>query len=129
MQSQQDLEQQVEDVLERFSDMVSRKDLAIVDEFSPNSILVGSEPGEIARGRTEIESFFKEFFSQPVQVRWRWGAMHVAAARDIVWFFVEGMAFAQGPDVEQQAPYRLAGVLRRQDERWLWQQFHGAEPR
>jgi ketosteroid isomerase-like protein len=129
MHSRQDYHPLVKEFVERFSDLVSHKDLAIVDEFSPNAILVGSEPGEIARGRIEIESFFKAFFAQPVRVRWRWHTMNVEAARDVVWFFVEGIAFAQGRGIKQQVPYRVAGVLRRRNQRWLWQQFHGAEPR
>jgi ketosteroid isomerase-like protein len=130
MVPKQDIHRQVEQVLARFSDLVSRRDLEVVDEFTDDAVLVGSEPGEIASGAIEVLAFFQAFFAQAVRVHWRWDVVRAACVRDVAWFFAEGEACADGPAGERaRAAYRLSGVLRWNGQRWLWQQFHGAEPR
>ena len=46
--------------LQRLGMLVKGRDMTVVGEFTPDGMLMGSEPGEIARGRTELTAFFEK---------------------------------------------------------------------
>ncbi|MBU6437818.1 MAG: nuclear transport factor 2 family protein [Betaproteobacteria bacterium] len=107
---------------------MSQRDRAIVSTFASDALLVGSEAGEVARGTQQLTTFFERIFSRSVRFSWQWRRLEVASAGDMAWFFAEGEVIMSAEASTSRAPYRLSGVLQRQGGRWLWQQFHGAEP-
>jgi hypothetical protein len=148
MQSGMDVRSQVHEVLERFNHLVSTRDPQVLAEFAPGDevLLVGSDAGEVAAGRGEIEAFFTRVFARPVTFSWQWDRLEAwhpgalspsgdkssggdrAQACDVVWFFAEGWVILSTAEQQRRTPYRVSGVIERHGERWLWRQYHGSEP-
>ncbi|MEJ2555862.1 MAG: nuclear transport factor 2 family protein [Anaerolineae bacterium] len=118
------------EVLERFDDLVSTQNLQVLAEFAPGDevLLVGSDAGEVATGRQELEAFFARIFARDTTFSWEWDRIDVSHAGDLAWFFAEGRVVLSTAKEQRRAPYRITGVLERHGERWLWRQYHGSEP-
>jgi ketosteroid isomerase-like protein len=110
MQSDADVQSQVRQVLERFNHFVSTKNMQVLAEFAPGDavLLIGSEAGEVASGRAELQAFFARIFAREATFSWEWDRIDASRAGDVA--------------------YRISGVLERHGERWLWRQYHGSEP-
>jgi ketosteroid isomerase-like protein len=122
------LHTEIEATLARFSDLVSRRDMAVLSEFADGAILVGSDDGEVAEGRNQLEALFHRVFSWPITVSWEWRYVRAESSGDIAWFFAEGDVVENRDGARKRKPYRLSGVLRRQKDRWIWLQWNGSEP-
>jgi ketosteroid isomerase-like protein len=130
MRSDAEVRSQVREVLERFDDLVSTQNLQVLAEFAPGDevLLVGSDAGEVATGRQELEAFFARIFARDTTFSWEWDRIDVSHAGDLAWFFAEGRVVLSTAKEQRRAPYRITGVLERHGERWLWRQYHGSEP-
>ena len=58
--------------LDRFEAMVASRDMVVLSEFAdaPDTRLVGSELGEAAAGREEIEKLVRRLFDMPAAIAW-----------------------------------------------------------
>jgi len=130
MQPDEDVRLNVVEMLARFNDLVSTRDLKVLAEFIPGeeALLIGSEAGEVARGRQELGRFFTRIFAREASYSWEWDRIDVSRVDDLAWFFAEGRAILSTAREQRKTPYRVTGILQRQGERWLWRQFHGSEP-
>ena len=122
------VENDVQALLARWNELVGRKDLAIMADFANDAVLVGSSAGEVAEGSAQIRALLQKAFAQPYDVSWHWNDLRASAQGDIAWFFADGEVVLSEDGRERRMPYRLGGVIQRQGERWIWRQFHGAEP-
>lgn len=116
--------------LDRLSALMQARDPLIIEQFTDDdaTLLIGSEPGEIARGRTAIAALFAAIFTSPSAVHWEWDIIEAARQGDIAWFFAEGSAVLVGSEETTWRAYRLSGVLARNGGDWRLAQFHGSEP-
>jgi ketosteroid isomerase-like protein len=116
--------------LDRLSALMRARDPAIIELFGDDdsTLLVGSEPGEIAHGRPAITALFAAIFASPSAVHWEWDIIEAARQGDIGWFFAEGSAVLVGPEETVWRAYRLSGVLVQHHGDWRLAQFHGSEP-
>jgi ketosteroid isomerase-like protein len=130
METDSELKTQIYEVIERFSNLVSKKDMGVLDEFAASDevLLVGSDSGEIAHGRQELEAFFKRVYNHDASFSWTWNHINVWHTGDIAWFFADGQVLLTGPNGQRKSPYRTSGVLERDGTRWYWRQYHGSEP-
>jgi ketosteroid isomerase-like protein len=130
MRSDAEVRSQVREVLERFNDLVSTHNLQVLAEFAPGDevLLVGSDAGEVATGRQELEAFFARIFAHDTTFSWEWDRIDVSRAGDLAWFFADGRVVLSTAKEQRRSPYRITGVLERHGERWLWRQYHGSEP-
>jgi ketosteroid isomerase-like protein len=130
MQADAAVDSQVRAVLKRFNDLVFNRDLQVLAEFAPGGevLLIGSEAGEIASDRQELETFFKRVFSRQAAFSWEWERIEISHAGDLAWFFAEGQVILTSAGERRRAPYRVSGILQRHGQRWLWRQYHGSEP-
>jgi ketosteroid isomerase-like protein len=115
--------------LQRLGMLVKGRDIAVVEEFAPDGMLIGSEPGEIARGHHELTAFFTALFAKPVSVIWDWETLDLHASGANAWVFAEGAAVLDNSTGSRRLPYRLSGVLEAVGPGWKWRLFHGSEPR
>ena len=122
------LHAEVQAVLDRFNTLISTKDLAILAEFTDDAVMVGSESGEIAEGKAAISAFLRHAFAKPSTVSWDWHTLRARRVGDLAWFFVDSDVLVTGAGQPERLPYRVSGVLQKQGTRWLWRQYHGAEP-
>lgn len=130
MQSDAQVRSQVGQTLERFNHLVSTRNLQVLAEFVPSDdvLLVGSEAGEIAKGRQALEVFFVRVFARDATFSWEWDRVDVSHSSDLAWFFAEGWVILSTARQQRRSPYRISGVLERRGERWLWRHYHGSEP-
>ena len=130
MPSDAEIKSQVRDVLERFNELVSTKNLQVLEEFAPGNdvLLIGSDAGEVSAGRQALEAFFDRIFARENTFSWEWDRLDVSHDDNLAWFFAEGRVVLTTAQEQRKAPYRISGVLQRQGERWLWRQYHGSEP-
>jgi ketosteroid isomerase-like protein len=130
MYSNEAVRAQIRAALARFNDLVSTKNLQVIAEFAPEdeALLIGSDEGEIATGRQELEAFFERVFKREETFSWEWDRIDIWHAGDLAWFFADGRVVLTTAAEERKSPYRITGVLQRQGERWLWRQYHGSEP-
>lgn len=130
MQSDVEVRTQILEVLERFNELVSTKNLQVLDEFATcnEALLIGSELGEIATGSQELASFFTRIFARDATFSWEWDRIDVSWTDNLAWFFADGRVVLSTVKEQRKSPYRITGVLERQGERWLWRQYHGSEP-
>lgn len=93
----------------------------------PDIALLGSEVGEVVVGPAALRAFFADLYARPYRIMFRLPERTVSAAGNVAWFTGDGTyRLSTGGD---PSVYRLAGVLERRRERWLWQLFTGSEPR
>lgn len=130
MQSDENVKSQVYEVLELFNDLVSTQNQQVLAEFAPDDyvLLIGSEAGEVAAGRREIEAFFARIFARDTTFSWEWDRIDVSHAGDLAWFFAEGRVILSTAKEQRKSPYRISGVLELRGKQWLWRQYHGSEP-
>ena len=119
-------ERGVRKTLMRLNDRLARRDLALVDDFAndPDTLMVGSEAGEVARGRAGVEARLKEIFAQSDTLAFAWREVEVSVHGHVAFLHAEGEAVIGA----ERRPYRLTGVLMLQDGLWRWRLFHGSEP-
>jgi len=130
MKSGKDIRSQVREVLDRFNVLVSTKNPQVLAEFAPGDeiLLIGSDAGEVARGRQEVQAFFDRIFTRELSFSWEWDRLDVSQSGELAWFFAEGHVVLTTAQEQRKAPYRISGVLERHGERWLWRQYNGSEP-
>ena len=119
----------IEDALWRLARMMYERDPAMADEFVTDALLVGSEPGEIARGREAIRALLEPIHARPERVTWQWDSIDIAAQGEVGWLFAEGNFVMEAVAGAVRLPYRLAAVLQLLDGVWRWRLFHGSEPK
>lgn len=114
----------------RLNGLLSRRDLSIVDEFvaAADTLLVGAEPGERARGRAEIEAYYEQLFARPEALSFSWSEVDVSVRGDVAWIHAEGHVIRKTDSGEDRRPFRLAGVLEPHAGDWKWRLFQGCEP-
>lgn len=121
-------------VLGEFNNAVATRNLNKVLDlftFDPDVFLPGSEAGERATGRDELESFFRRIFSRDVAFSWTWKVWIVSAKGPVAWVALDATVHMSGEQGVKSAPYRITAVLERRGgrgARWLLAQYHGSEP-
>jgi ketosteroid isomerase-like protein len=112
------------------SALARREPAGIMQLFTDNASLFGSEDSEFAIGKPALAAFVGAICAQPVTYRWEWRVTAAGSDGDVVWFVAPGAAIVTGDDgtVTRVEPYRLSGVLRSTDAGWRFELFNGSEP-
>jgi len=116
--------------VDRFMESVAAKRLdETLAAFSgdPDCALIGSEVGEEAFGPAALKNFFIGMFARPSIFSVTWRSRRASMNGDTAWFSAE--VDAHMSTSVRRGPYRITGVLVRRDGQWLWQLYHGGEPR
>jgi ketosteroid isomerase-like protein len=123
-------ERGVRQALIRLNARLTARELSVVDEFMPDrdTLLVGSEIGEVARGRDGLETHFRKIYERTETLAFDWREVEVSVHGHVAWLHAEGHAVVRGAAGEQRRAYRLTGVLELHHGQWKWRLFHGSEP-
>ncbi|MDB5523303.1 MAG: hypothetical protein JWM58_1066 [Rhizobium sp.] len=115
--------------LDRLSELMFTRDRAIIDAlWSDGFRLIGSEKGEVAETRDQLESLFNSIFTHPARFRWAWDERSVTIEDDIAWVFAEGHVEIVHADHVDRRPYRLVAIFHNRNGDWRWRLFSGSEP-
>ena len=115
--------------LDTINRLMRGKDAAIAELFTADALLVGSETGEIARGRDAIGALFAGIHAGNYAVWWDFPLLESGGDERRVWFFGEGHVVLARETGSDRLPYRLSAVLVPEGDDWRWELFHGSEPR
>jgi ketosteroid isomerase-like protein len=115
--------------LETINRLMRDKDPAVADLFVPDALLVGSEVGEIARGREAIAALFAGIHAHDYAVWWDFPLLDSGGDTQRVWLFAEGHVVLERVSGSDRLPYRLSAALVAEGDDWRWELFHGSEPR
>ncbi len=103
----------------------------VLELFTREGAVFGSDDGEEAVGRDELRTFFTDISARPDTISWTWEIRTAGHLGDVVWFVASGTSVFTSPGGTAKTvadPYRLSGVLRRTQGRWLFALFNGSEP-
>ena len=108
----------------------SKRVQQVLDLFADdaNVVLLGSEEGEKAIGRIELEGQFRRLFSRPMAYSFEWKWHSVSVEDSVAWVVAEGLVHARTSDQHQSSPYRLTMVLVKRGDKLLIMHWHGSEP-
>lgn len=114
----------------RLNGLLSRRDLSIVGEFvaAADTLVIGAEPGERARGVDEIEAYYEQLFARPEALSFSWREVDVSVCGEVAWIHADGDLVCKTDSGEVRKPYRLAGVLEPHGGDWKWRLFQGSHP-
>lgn len=126
------VEAEVRKALEAFNTTTAAGDLeGTLNHFEarPDILLVGSDKGEVYKGRAAMEGWLKALY-RGNRFHWEMDRVDISHHGDTAWAFVEGRMVVQDPagKLRFKAPYRYSAVLVRRDGGWAWRMFHGSVP-
>jgi len=131
MQSVLDERAAVLNSLERLSSAIYGQQLqAVLALFAPgpDTLLISSEAGEVARGPYELQALFERMFARAVRYSYRWEVTVISLYGDVATIYASGVIVTTSEAGLHEHPYRMTGVLLRSGSEWLWAHYHGSEP-
>jgi uncharacterized protein (TIGR02246 family) len=118
-------------ILEDLGEAFASKDVQrVLGHAAPDTdiVMLGSEEGEKAIGRRELEDFLQSVYSRPMSYSLEWSWHSVSAEGSVAWVVAEGLVHAESADHRLSSPYRLTMVLVKRRDNWLMVHYHGSEP-
>jgi hypothetical protein len=115
--------------LDLLIEAIATRDLAAsLSAFSTDTdpAIIGSEAGEVALGREEVEAFLRRISTRPSSFRFDLPARTWAQRDEVVWVIAEGTVVE--PFAVVAKPYRLTGVFIREHGVWKLALWCGAQP-
>jgi uncharacterized protein (TIGR02246 family) len=106
--------------------------MALFDD-GDDILMVGSDTGEVFRGREAVREFMNRLFGLPFVFSFDLKEVVTRQDRDFAWVFVDGNMVhsvdrgAAAGKVSQK-PYRFSIAMVRKEGRWRWQLFNGSVP-
>ena len=102
-------------------------------EDSDDILFVGSDKGEVFRGRETTRGFMQGLYGLPFVFSFDLADVVLHHDGDQAWVFVDGNMVRTGDRGNEvgkvgRSPYRFSVVMVRRDGGWRWQVFHGSVP-
>jgi ketosteroid isomerase-like protein len=114
------------------SSAMTDRDLAAamaVFEDSDAILLVGSDDGEVFKGRAAVRGFLGDLMQLPFSFSFETPDPTISIIGDTAWMFVDAvMIHAPAEGEPRHMSYRISLCLVRSADSWLWQLFHGSVP-
>lgn len=118
--------------LTTLNDVLARRDLAgfmALFEDNDDILLVGSDAGEVFRGREAVGGFLKALYGLPFTFAFDMPEVTVRRKGGHAWLFADGaMVHKRSDGSESRRPYRIVLMMKRHDDAWRWQVFSGSVP-
>jgi ketosteroid isomerase-like protein len=95
---------------------------------SDNIMLVGSDKGEINKGKEQINEWLTKIFGV-ANFCWDMDRIDIDYKDNTAWVFVEGtmiVEFQKGGS--KRTPYRFTGIMVKKKGKWKWRLFNGSIP-
>ncbi len=103
--------------------------MALFDD-SDDIMLVGSDAGEVFKGRQVLSAHLKEIYALPFTLSFEMPAVTVKVEGQTAWIFAEGSeVINEGEGKISRTPYRITLCLVKRGANWKWQIFSGSVPR
>jgi ketosteroid isomerase-like protein len=127
------VEAEIQTAINEFSEASSRGDLAgVLAKFDDQAdiLLVGSDKGEIYKGRAAIEVWLGSLYKAN-GFSWQMDRVDISHNGDTAWAFVDGRMNVTNKSTGElrfSKPYRFSVVFVRKENGWAMRLFHGSAP-
>ena len=103
--------------------------MALFDD-TDDIMLVGSDAGEVFKGRKILSAHLKEIYALPFALSFDMPSVTVHVEGQTAWIFGEGAeVINEGDGKITRTPYRFTICLVKRGPNWKWQVFSGSVPR
>jgi len=127
-----DITAEIRHSLNLWNETAKKADLnAFVDLFdsSPNILLVGSDSGEIFKGKEQISQWASSLFEHH-RFEWDMQQIEIDNYQGCAWVFMNGsMIVTNDQGKKSKTPYRFTGVMIKRNGQWKWRLFNGSIPK
>jgi uncharacterized protein (TIGR02246 family) len=127
-----DSDQAVRDTLAAMNAVLAQRDSAgfmALFEDNDDIVLVGSDKGEVFKGRAAVGGFLQMLYGLPFVFSFDMPDVTVHREKHQAWLFADGeMVHTRADGSSTRRPYRITLVMKMQDHAWRWQLFSGSVP-
>ena len=104
------------------------KSMSLFDD-SENILLVGSDSGEVFKGKEQIRGWLSQLYSV-AGFSWEMDRIDIDYNENTAWVFVEGRMVVEFKNGKmKKPPYRFTGIMVKKGNEWKWRLFNGSNPR
>ncbi|MCX6244853.1 MAG: nuclear transport factor 2 family protein [Bacteroidetes bacterium] len=122
---------EITSALELWNNMAKNRDVThFMDLFDTTGeiMVVGSDSGEVFKGRDQIEGWMKMLFAHR-SFSWDMKRIDIDHNGNTAWVFMDGyMIVTNDKGKTAKFPYRFTGILVKARNTWKWRLFDGAVP-
>ena len=123
--------QEVTAALELWNNSAKARDMSHFMELFDNShpiLAVGSDSGEVFKGRDQIEGWMRMLFTHR-SFSWEMNRVEIDHNGNTAWVFMDGsMIVTSDKGKTAKFPYRFTGILVKVKKGWKWRLFDGSVP-
>ena len=95
---------------------------------SGNILLVGSDSGEVFKGKDEIKGWLSTLFDF-AGFSWEMDRIDIDYNGNTAWVFVDGKMIVTNKTGKTRKPlYRFTGIMVKKNNEWKWRLFNGSNP-
>jgi ketosteroid isomerase-like protein len=117
--------------LKLWNNSAKSRDISHFMDLFDNSeaiIVVGSDSGEVYKGKEQIEGWIKLLFSHR-SFSWEMNRVDIDHNGNTAWVFMDGfMTVTNDKGKTAKFPYRFTGILVKVKNTWKWRLFNGSAP-
>jgi ketosteroid isomerase-like protein len=117
--------------LEKWNEAAKSRNVRQLMELIDNSgdiIVVGSDSGEVFKGRDQIENWITKLFAY-ASFSWDMKRVDMDQNGNTAWVFMDGfMIVTNDKGKTSKFPYRFTGILVKVKNTWKWRLFDGSVP-
>ena len=125
------VQKEIKNTLEQWNKATSMRDIEKFMELldnTPEIMIIGSDSGEIFKGREQIETWIKKLFVHNGFL-WEMDRVDIDFNGNTAWVFVDGTEVITTDKGEvYRNPYRFTGILVKNQDKWKWRFFDGSYP-
>ncbi|MEI7491297.1 MAG: nuclear transport factor 2 family protein [Bacteroidota bacterium] len=130
-EAEEAFKKEITSALELWNTMAKNRDVNhFMDLFDKTAdiIVVGSDSGEIFKGRNQIEAWMKMLFAHR-SFSWDMNRVDIHHNGNTAWVFMDGnMIVSDDKGKTVKFPYRFTGILVKVKNTWKWRLFDGSVP-
>lgn len=123
--------QEISDALALWNQACKNADLELVMSMldsSENIMIVGSDNGEINKGKDEVRKWLGNLFGF-ARFSWEMNRIDIDSYGKTAWIFVDGKMIVNFHGGGQKVtPYRFSGIMVKKKGNWKWRLFNGSVP-
>jgi len=93
---------------------------------SENTLMVGSDSGEVFKGKDEIRGWLSQLFGF-ASFSWEMNRVDIDYNENTAWVFIDGKMVIESKSGKiRKAPYRFTGIMIKKGDVWKWRLFNGS---